>query len=101
MVSRQWGDCSVAKIGGKVYCLLTGEPGEIWLKVSDMAFDLMPEMPFIRPASYFARARWVAIAPQSPLSETEIAAYIAEAYRLVAARLTRRVRRELGLGDKV
>ena len=72
---RQWRDDSVAKIGGKVFALLDRDPGEVWLKVSDMAYDLLTELPGIRPAPYFARAGWVA----------------------VSARLTRRLRAELGL----
>lgn len=94
---RQWRDDSVAKVGGKVFCLLDRDPGEIWLKVSDMAFELMTDMPGIRPAPYFARAGWVAISAASPLSEDENKAYMVEAHRLVAARLSKKKRAELGL----
>lgn len=97
-VVRQWGDCSVGKLGGKVFCLLTESGGEIWLKVSELAFELMGEMEGIRPAPYFARAGWVAVAPNSPLSEAELRAYMAEAHRLVAGKLSRKLRAELGLG---
>lgn len=96
-VVHQWRDDSVAKLGGKVYALLDRDPGEVWLKVSDMAYDLLTELPGIRPAPYFARAGWVAISAASPLTETEVEAYLTEAHRLVAARLTRRLRGELGL----
>ena len=97
VVVRQWRDDSVAKVGGKIFALLDADPGEIWLKVSDMAFDLLTELDYIRPAPYFARAGWVAIAPASPLTGDEIAAYIMEAHRLVASKLSRRLRAELGL----
>jgi predicted DNA-binding protein (MmcQ/YjbR family) len=100
VIVHQWGNCSVAKIGPKIYCLLTGDDDEIWFKVSDMAFDLLPELPSCRPAPHFARAKWVAISPGHPLSSEEIGAYLAEAHRLVALKLTRKVRAELGLGDK-
>lgn len=94
---RQWRDDSVAKVGGKIFCLLDRDPGEIWLKVSDMAYDVMAEMEGIRPAPYFARAGWVAISPESPLTDAELRAYITEAHRLVAGRLSRKLRTELGL----
>jgi predicted DNA-binding protein (MmcQ/YjbR family) len=94
---HQWGDDSVAKIGGKVFALFDKDGGEIWMKVSDMAFDLLPDLPGIRPAPYFARAKWVAILPTSPLSTDEVAAYLVEAHRLIAARLTRKMRAELDL----
>lgn len=46
---RQWRDDSVAKVGGKIFCLLDRDPGEVWLKVSDLAFE-MRDMEGIRPA---------------------------------------------------
>lgn len=96
---RQWRDDSVAKVGGKVFCLLDRDPGEVWLKVSDMSFDLMTEMEGIRPAPYFARAGWVAISERSALSDADVRAYIVEAHRLVSAKLSKRLRIQLGLGS--
>ncbi len=94
---RQWRDDSVAKVGGKIFCLLDRDPGDVWLKVSEMGFDVMCDMPGIRPAPYFARAGWVAISHESPLSEDDLRAYIVEAHRLISARLSGRKRLELGL----
>lgn len=95
---RQWGNASVGKVGGKIFALLNSEPGVVSLKVSDMAYELLTELEGIRPAPYLARAGWVAINASSPLSEDEIKAYVTEAHRLVALRLTRKLRAELGLG---
>jgi predicted DNA-binding protein (MmcQ/YjbR family) len=94
---RQWRDDSVGKIGDKVFALLDRDPGEVWLKVSDMAYELLTELPGVRPAPYFARAGWVAISAASPLGGDEVEAYIREAHRLVAGKLTRKARAELGL----
>ena len=94
---RQWRDDSVAKVGGKIFCLLDRDPGEVWLKVSDTAYDVMTQMDGIRPAPYFARAGWVAISHRSELTDTDVRAYITEAHRLVAARLSRKLRAELGV----
>lgn len=94
---RQWRDDSVAKVGGKIFALLDRDPGEVWLKVSEMAYELLTELPGIRPAPYFARAGWVAISAQSPLTGEEVEAYVREAHRIIAGRLSRRVRTELGL----
>ena len=94
---HQWRDDSVAKVGGKVFALLDRDGGEIWFKASDMAFRMLPEMPGVRPAPYFARAGWVAVAPEADISEDALGDYLREAHRLVVARLTRRVRAELGL----
>ena len=94
---RQWRDDSVAKIGGKVFALLDRDPGEVWLKVSDMTYELLTELDGIRPAPYFARAGWVAISAGSPLSGDEVEAYVREAHRIVAGKLTRKLRAQLGL----
>lgn len=94
---HQWRDDSVAKIGGKVFALFDRDGGEIWFKASDMAFRMLPELPHVRPAPYFARAGWVAVGPEAPISEDELAGYLREAYALVVARLTRKVRTALGL----
>ncbi|WP_449393600.1 MmcQ/YjbR family DNA-binding protein [Devosia riboflavina] len=94
---RQWRDDSVAKVGGKIFALLDRDPGEVWCKVSDMSFDLLTELPGIRPAPYFARAGWVAISVDSPLEAAEVEAYVAEAHRLVAAKLSKKLRQQLGL----
>lgn len=94
---RQWRDDSVAKVGGKIFCLLDRDPGEVWLKVSELSFEMMGEMTGVRPAPYFARAGWVAISHESPLSDAEVRAYIAEAHRLVAERLSRKLQLQLGL----
>lgn len=94
---RQWRDDSVAKVGGKIFALLDRDPGEVWCKVSDMSYDLLTGLPGIRPAPYFARAGWVAISVASPLSAAEVETYVAEAHRLVAAKLSRKRREQLGL----
>lgn len=94
---RQWRDDSVAKVGGKIFCLLDSDGGDVWLKVSEMSFELMTEMEGIRPAPYFARAKWVALSDQSGLSDADIRAYIVEAHRLIASKLSRKLRLELGI----
>ncbi|WEJ33161.1 hypothetical protein [Devosia sp. SD17-2] len=62
-----------------------------------MSYPLLLELDGIRPAPYFARAGWVALSAESPLTEDEIKAYLTRAHGLVAARLTRKTQRALGL----
>lgn len=94
---RQWRDDSVAKVGDKIFALLDRDPGEVWCKVSDMSYDLLTELPGIRPAPYFARAGWVAISVESPLMPADIEAYLVEAHRLIAAKMSRKRRQQLGI----
>ena len=48
------------------------------------------------PAPYMARAKWVLVT-QSKLSKKEYERYIEQSYELVKAKLTRKIRTELGL----
>lgn len=96
-VVRQWRDDSVAKVGDKIFALLDRDPGEVWCKVSEMSFDVLTDLPGIRPAPYFARAGWVAISADSPLSGEEVEAYVVEAHRIIAAKMSARKRSALGL----
>lgn len=94
---RQWRDDSVAKVGGRIFALLDQDPGDLWFKVSPVAYPMLCMLEGIRPAPYFARAGWVAVSAVSPLNETDLMAYLTEAHRLVASRLSRKSQRALGL----
>jgi len=99
-IVRQWGDASVGKVGGRIFAILSDWDSDrpaISFKCSDLSFQLLPELQGVRPAPYLARAKWVQVQPGAALDEVEIAAYIEKAHRLVAARLTRRLRQDLGL----
>lgn len=98
---RQWGDASVAKVGGRIFAILSGwgadaGPG-LSFKCSELAFAMLPELGNVRPAPYLARAQWVQVLPGSPLTPDDLRAYVREAHRLVASRLTHKRRAELGL----
>lgn len=98
---QQWGDASVAKVGDKIFALLsgwlTGGPLALSFKCSELSYAMLPELAEVRPAPYLARAGWVQVGEGAPLSEEELRAYVREAHRLVAAKLTRKVRAELGV----
>ena len=97
----QWGDAAVAKVGGKIFAIqgggVSGDPGGLSFKCSELAFEMLPEVAGVRPAPYLARAKWVAVAEGAALSPTEISGYLTEAHRLVAMRLPRRLKAELDL----
>lgn len=99
---HQWGDASVGKIGGKIFAIFSPQrwAGEaaISFKCSDMSYQLLIDLEGISPAPYLARAKWVQIKSLCALTEAEIEGYISQAHRLVGAKLTRKVRQELGLG---
>ncbi len=93
----QWGADQVYKVGGRIFAV-TGPSGGLSLKVSDIAFELLVETGAARPAPYLARAKWVRFDDLSALDDAETAERVAQAHALVAAKLTRAQRREIGLG---
>ena len=96
-LSIQWGGTHVFKVGGKIFAMAEGGVWGLTFKVSDMAFELLREQGLARPAPYLQRAKWLQLTGPDALSDEELKAYLTEAYAIVSARLTRRLRAELGL----
>ncbi|WP_319412149.1 MmcQ/YjbR family DNA-binding protein [uncultured Cohaesibacter sp.] len=99
----QWGGCSVWKIGGKIFALCSperkkeGAPGRISFKCSDIAFEILREEPGIIPAPHLARAKWVQLSEPDAMSDEDIRLHLHAAHTIIAGRLTRKLRAELGL----
>ncbi len=91
----QWGEDQVFKVGGKMFAV-QGQGGASF-KASDIAFDVLTETGRARPAPYLARAKWVYFDDVEGLDDAEVTAWLADAHTLIAAKLTRKARAELGL----
>ncbi len=100
----QWGGAHVWKVGGKIFALC-GPWGEdrsdrshkISFKASDMAFLMLSDEPGVIPAPYLGRCKWVQIQDVDALSGEELRAYLTEAHRLVAEKLPKKLRCQLGI----
>lgn len=92
----QWGEDHVYKIGGRMFAV-GGPHGHCAIKVSDIAFEALVEAGIARPAPYLARAKWLRFDDLAAVDADEMTAWLANAHVLVAAKLTRTARRELGL----
>ena len=95
-LSVQWGGSHVFKVGGKMFAVL-GLGGGLSFKATDLAFEVLTETGPARPAPYLARAKWVRFDDLDSLDADEVADWLATAHALVAAKLTRAQRREIGL----
>lgn len=93
----QWGDDHVYKVGGKMFACTDGAGRSLSVKVSDIAFEALTESGRARPAPYLARAKWVMFDDLSALDDAEVADWLRSAHALVAAKLAKAARRELGL----
>lgn len=98
-VNGQW-EALVAKVGGKVFAMLGDDPGyrpsAIVFKVSEIAFEGLTEIAGIDQAAYFAKRQWVRVSPGA-LEPDLLEGYIRQSHALISAKLTRKLRAELGL----
>ena len=93
----QWG-ARVAKVGGKVFCLLSdAAPHQIVFKCGEESFDILTSLDGVAQAAYFAKRQWVRVNEGSELSEADLLAYSTRSHALVAKGLTRKLRTELGI----
>lgn len=95
-MSVQWGDHRVYKIGGKMFAVLTGR-GTASFKANDVAFEMLVETGQARLSPYMARAQWLYVDDIKQFPPVELRQYIAASHALVAKKLTKKIRRELGL----
>jgi len=97
----QWGNASVWKVGGKIFAICSiwgaGDHEKIGFKCSDLSFTLLCEQDGIVPAPYLGRAKWVQLASPDAMTDPDIRRYIAQAHTIIAAKLTKAKRAELGL----
>jgi predicted DNA-binding protein (MmcQ/YjbR family) len=93
----QWETDRVFKVGGKMFAVL-GPTGTLSFKVNDIAFEMLTETGAARPAPYMARAKWVFLDDPVSFDDADLKAYLAEAHAIIAERLTRKQKAELGLG---
>ena len=94
----KWGHDLVFSVGGKMFCVFSTEPpfrGSF--KLPDDDFEEMAAKSGFIPAPYMARAKWVMAEDIQNLSSKDWKRYIHQSYELVKARLTKKVRIELGL----
>ncbi|MEH6490127.1 MmcQ/YjbR family DNA-binding protein [Hyphomonas oceanitis] len=102
----QWGGSHVWKIGGKVYAIAGDDDGEITgvsFKVTPIAFHILKEQPGCRGAPHLASRgmKWIQRTGDETMSDAELLTYIRDSYRLVAAGLTKKLQKELGLSPAV
>ena len=105
---EQWGS-SVAKVGGpsgirsegrnegKVFAMSALTDGHISFKVTELAFEGLTSLAGIGQAAYSAKRQWVSVAADADLDEADLKAYLVEAHRIIAGKLTRKLRIELGI----
>lgn len=93
----QWGDDHVYKVAGKMFCATDAAYSNLSFKATDIAFEALTEAGRGQPAPYLARAKWVMLDDLASQDAGEVADWVRTAHGLVAAKLTRKQRAEIGL----
>jgi predicted DNA-binding protein (MmcQ/YjbR family) len=97
----QWGGAHVWKVGGKVFAIGGWEDksAAITFKVCPIAYEMLKDLPGLRPAPYLASRgmKWIQHYAKPGLSDAELRSYIAESHRIVARGLSKKKQAELGL----
>jgi predicted DNA-binding protein (MmcQ/YjbR family) len=91
----QWGDSNVYKVGGKVFAMCHPSGG-LSFKVSPIGFVALTEGGQGRQAPYCAKGHWVNVALDAA-GDADILDWLTTAHGLIAAKLTKAAKRELGL----
>ena len=96
----KWGKDRVYCVGEKMFavagCEGEAEPRYAF-KAADASFEQLCEEGVAVPAPYMARARWVQLTSSDALPDDQLTAYLATAHRLIADKLTKKKRAELGI----
>ena len=71
----------------------------VTFKCSDIAFDILREQPGLRPAPYLASRgmKWIQRQTDDSMDDEALQDYVRESHRLVALKLPRLIRKEIGL----
>ncbi len=97
----QWGNSDVWKVGGKVFALCGWNNGQdaFTFKVTELGFEVLSDMPGMRPAPYLASRglKWIQAHDPSAHSAEDLKAHIKTSYEMICAKLPKKTRFELGL----
>jgi predicted DNA-binding protein (MmcQ/YjbR family) len=97
----QWGGSHVWKVGGKVFAIAGWEDRQrgFTFKVSDTSYEILKELPGLRPAPYLASRglKWIQHFAKPGLSDDALRKYISQSYLIVSRTLSKKKQIELGL----
>lgn len=97
----QWGGAHVWKVGGKMFavCFQKHDPLQFTFKASEIGYDVMKDMPGLRPAPYMASRgmKWIQHFEAPGLNDNELKEHFEASYEMAIERLTKKKKEELGL----
>lgn len=93
----KWGDDHCYCVGGKMFAATDGAYTGLSFKATEIAFEALTTTGRAQPAKYLARAKWVSLNDLAAYDAAEVADRVRTAHALVAGKLPRKLRAELGI----
>jgi predicted DNA-binding protein (MmcQ/YjbR family) len=97
-VVKQWGECLVFKVAGKMFVILAMD-GEVidavTFKCNPDEFDELTQIDDIIQAPYCAKRHWVSVRDLGALSPEELESRVRRSYDLVVAKLPKKIQATL------
>ncbi len=97
---KQWGECLVFKVAGKMFLIIALDADladAVVFKCTPDEFDDLTEIDSVTQAPYCAKRMWVRVGDLAALPAAELKRRIQRSYDLVAAGLPKKIRVQLGL----
>jgi len=97
-VVKQWGECLVFKVAGKMFLILVLEADTldgVVFKCTPEEFDELTEIDGIAQAPYCAKRHWVRVSDLLALPPAELERRIRRSYDLVVAKLPKKTQASL------
>ena len=98
-LSIQWGGSHVYKVGAKMFALGNRKDGVSYFvfKTTPIACEMLLDQGTATRAPHLPRGGWVKIGDPGALPDGDLADYLEQSYRIVAASLPKLMRKSLGL----
>lgn len=96
--TKQWGECLVFKVAGKMFLIIALEAETIdgvVFKCTPDEFDGLTEVDGVAQAPYCAKRHWVRVSDLLALPAPELERRIRRSYELVVAKLPKKVQATL------
>ena len=93
----KWGSDHCYCVGGKMFCATDPDYSNLGFKATEIAFEALTSTGRVTPSKYLARAHWVTLADLGAADAAEVADWVRTAHRLVAAKLPKKLKTELGI----
>jgi predicted DNA-binding protein (MmcQ/YjbR family) len=97
-VVKQWGECLVFKVAGKMFLIiaLDGETIDgVVFKCTPGEFDELTEIDGVAQAPYCAKRMWVRVSDLGAITTRELQKRIGHSYELVVAKLPKKIQATL------